>query len=323
MERRPKMELLRIESDQSAKDPLVVLDGVIIGQKNIKEEMNDLVQPSDIEHINIIKGKKALDKYGDLAVHGAVEIFTKKNDLANDDEGGKILFNNNEAKNIDQLSGEKPLFVIDGIKILRDQRLAKDLDPNDIKLINVLKGQAALDKYGDDGINGVVEITTKRPKKTRKRLQQIYTIDTVIIFEPETYQKEQHIIAHSPKDNSSEFQLHDEVSRTVLDEVLQYRSKTDNLDHTYEPSKSYQSKDISISGFINDTGNLEVTLETYGKEDIEVQMYNVLGKLIATQTIENPEALAKAFFNPTGISKMAIIVAIQEDQVVSTKVIMP
>jgi len=52
-------------------------------------------------------------------------------------------------------------------------------------------------------------------------------------------------------------------------------------------------------------------------------MYNVLGKLIATQTIENPELLAKAYFKPTGISKMAVIVAIQEDQVVSTKVIMP
>ena len=38
----------------------------------------------------------------------------------------------------------------------------KDIDPNTIKMINVLKGEGAIKKYGEKGKNGVVEITTKK-----------------------------------------------------------------------------------------------------------------------------------------------------------------
>ena len=38
----------------------------------------------------------------------------------------------------------------------------KDVDPNTIKSINVLKGENAVKKYGDKGKNGVVEITSKK-----------------------------------------------------------------------------------------------------------------------------------------------------------------
>ena len=55
---------------------------------------------------------------------------------------------------------EKPLIVIDGV-ITTDLNL-KDINPTNIKSINVLKGEKAIAKYSDKGANGVIEITTNK-----------------------------------------------------------------------------------------------------------------------------------------------------------------
>jgi TonB family protein len=52
------------------------------------------------------------------------------------------------------------LIVIDGV-IAENQNM-KDIDPETIKSVNVLKGETAISKYGDKGKNGVVEITLKQ-----------------------------------------------------------------------------------------------------------------------------------------------------------------
>ena len=59
-------------------------------------------------------------------------------------------------------SGQKdnPLIVIDGV-ISSDINL-KDINPNNILSINVLKGEKATAKYAEKGAYGVIEITTKK-----------------------------------------------------------------------------------------------------------------------------------------------------------------
>jgi TonB-dependent SusC/RagA subfamily outer membrane receptor len=52
------------------------------------------------------------------------------------------------------------LYVIDGKEM--ESGSMKDVDPNTIKSINVLKGETALKLYGEKGKNGVIEITTKK-----------------------------------------------------------------------------------------------------------------------------------------------------------------
>jgi N-acetylmuramoyl-L-alanine amidase len=52
------------------------------------------------------------------------------------------------------------LYVLNG-KIQEDNFNPNSLSTDDINQMNVLKGQAAFDKYGDKGKNGVIEITTK------------------------------------------------------------------------------------------------------------------------------------------------------------------
>jgi outer membrane receptor for ferrienterochelin and colicin len=53
-----------------------------------------------------------------------------------------------------------PLIIIDGED--QKEKELKDLDPDDIKEINVLKGDIATKKYGDKAKDGVIEITTTK-----------------------------------------------------------------------------------------------------------------------------------------------------------------
>jgi hypothetical protein len=55
----------------------------------------------------------------------------------------------------------QPLIVIDG-KIMEKGKNLNEIDPDGIESINVLKGKSAKEKYGNKGINGVIEIVTKK-----------------------------------------------------------------------------------------------------------------------------------------------------------------
>ena len=73
--------------------------------------------------------------------------------------------NNNAVKKKDpnsrsmQINGaDKPLYYVDGKKFTGN---LNKLDPGKIHSVNVLKGESAVLKYGDDGKNGVVEINSK------------------------------------------------------------------------------------------------------------------------------------------------------------------
>ncbi|THD66538.1 M56 family peptidase [Robertkochia marina] len=65
-------------------------------------------------------------------------------------------------KNIHVIStdGEKPLMIVDGKETEKD--VLKDMDPDQIDKIEVLKGEKAIEKYGEKGKNGAMLITTKK-----------------------------------------------------------------------------------------------------------------------------------------------------------------
>ena len=60
----------------------------------------------------------------------------------------------------------KPMVVVDGV--VTDQSKLNSMSPNDIQSVNVLKGTLAKDKYGEQGSNGVIEITSKKKAKAGK-----------------------------------------------------------------------------------------------------------------------------------------------------------
>lgn len=59
-------------------------------------------------------------------------------------------------------NGEKPIVYINGKKVdVTMEELNSKLDPNSIERMDVYKGDISIEKYGDDGKNGVIAITTK------------------------------------------------------------------------------------------------------------------------------------------------------------------
>ena len=117
--------------------PLYILDGKEV------ESLSD-IDPNLIEAIEVLKNSYATEKYGERGNDGVIFITTKK--------GVKAAF---------VLDGEEPLLILDG----EIQDAAFDLNsvsPDDIDSISVLKGQSALEFYGEKGKNGVIVITRKK-----------------------------------------------------------------------------------------------------------------------------------------------------------------
>lgn len=55
-----------------------------------------------------------------------------------------------------------PLIILEGKEV--DEGSIKDLKPDDVESINVIKDQNAIDKYGEKGRSGVIEIFLKKKK---------------------------------------------------------------------------------------------------------------------------------------------------------------
>jgi N-acetylmuramoyl-L-alanine amidase len=55
---------------------------------------------------------------------------------------------------------EKALVVLDGKEMNWKEFSGKNIDPNQIKTISVFKGESAKNKYGERGVNGVIEVLT-------------------------------------------------------------------------------------------------------------------------------------------------------------------
>ncbi|WNH12943.1 M56 family metallopeptidase [Thalassobellus suaedae] len=66
---------IRVRATSSTKDkaPLIIVDGKITPNKKLEE-----IDESNIEYINVLKDKKATEKYGRKGKNGVIEITTKK-----------------------------------------------------------------------------------------------------------------------------------------------------------------------------------------------------------------------------------------------------
>jgi TonB-dependent SusC/RagA subfamily outer membrane receptor len=107
--------------------------------------------PSDIKSINLDTNKMIIRG----TRNGKDVTVTVDGPNENTTLNGNII----ELKG---LYGQKnnPLIVIDGV--ITSEMNLKNMNPNNIQSINVLKGEKATAKYAEKGANGVIEITTKK-----------------------------------------------------------------------------------------------------------------------------------------------------------------
>lgn len=131
--------------------PLFELDGEIVSKQTVES-----LSPDDIFEVVVIKptdddeGNQSLfDQYGEAGKNGVVLVRTKKAALVEGDVREVMTIS----------SQDPPIFFVNGERVA--ENTVESINPDDIASINVLKGDAAVDKYGEAGRNGVVEITMK------------------------------------------------------------------------------------------------------------------------------------------------------------------
>ncbi len=156
------------EDDSMAANALLIVDGKEIPNKEMKN-----ISPQNIQSINVLKGEKAIKKYGGKGKEGAIEITTKN--AKYDGFSGtadtvffKGSFSNPIAGHSD-FSGkgihpdskipDGVLLFVDGKEISKDDM--KNMDPNNFQSVTILKGESAIKKYGEKAKEGAIEITTK------------------------------------------------------------------------------------------------------------------------------------------------------------------
>lgn len=146
---------IRIKSSGNVQNPLYVIDGKVI------KEGGDInaIKAENIESINILKDKTAIEKYGERAKNGVIEITLKK--------GVKSVAADNHKAQERSAGVAKsrgiinPLYVVDG-EIMKKGFDIANITPERIASMTILKDKSAIDKYGEKGKDGVIEITLKK-----------------------------------------------------------------------------------------------------------------------------------------------------------------
>jgi hypothetical protein len=118
---------------------------VVDGEMKPVGFMQDSLSPDKIYAIDVIKGERALQLYGENGKYGVVTIMTK-------------AF---REKHEPGTTGAGPLYIIDGVEYTGKDAL-KTIKPGEIDSVHILKNEQATIRYGEKGRNGVVVIRLKK-----------------------------------------------------------------------------------------------------------------------------------------------------------------
>ena len=135
--------------------PLVIIDG-----KESTKSVMASIDPKSIEHINVLKDAKAVEKYGDKGKDGVIEITLKTSDNSIANQTLKVQANSPFKFGNADGSGKTPLIIVDGV--IAESQNIKNIPPETIKSISVLKDASATSIYGEKGKDGVILIQTKK-----------------------------------------------------------------------------------------------------------------------------------------------------------------
>ncbi len=135
-----------------SKNVKIIIDGdnnadslYIIDEEKVEKDVLENLNQDEIKSILVLKNDNATKKYGKKGKNGVVKIINKK------------IGKNSNTFFISSNDDTEPLYIIDGKEVKKDV-----LDIDNIKSVIVLKGDAAIKKYGNKAKNGVIEITTKK-----------------------------------------------------------------------------------------------------------------------------------------------------------------
>ncbi len=149
-----------VVSIKDTKDATIYIDG-----KKYDNEILKIIDVNKIESIEIFKGEEAMSAYG---VDKVFLIHTKKSEEINIEKAHKkknaVKLSIRDLNTDGNDSSKNPVFIIDGKT--SDQHMLKELNPDEIHSISVVKGEKAVKEY--NAPNGAVIVTTKKKYKEKK-----------------------------------------------------------------------------------------------------------------------------------------------------------
>lgn len=141
-----------------AKAPLYYYDGILISEEHAK-----MIDPKNIATINVWKGENAIERFGESAENGVVEIMPKSSEpvpvtLSYPANASEVQSKSSMMSLISNsgLGDKKPLILLNDKEISEEEM--KRLKTKDIMEIRIEKGPEAFRKYGAKAMNGVIRI---------------------------------------------------------------------------------------------------------------------------------------------------------------------
>ncbi|CEN41338.1 conserved exported hypothetical protein [Capnocytophaga canimorsus] len=132
------------------KEPLIIVD-----KKEVTLTEFNALSPENIENISILKDEKAIETYGEKAKYGVIIVTTKMKNAPTSENKQNISTITDSSVSVDET-----LVIMDG-KVISHEEL-QAYDPNKILLVEVLKDQKSLEKYGAKDKKAVILVTTKK-----------------------------------------------------------------------------------------------------------------------------------------------------------------
>ena len=132
--------------NSSLKDVILLVNG-----QEVSPEIFRAIDPQRIQSVTVLKDQASLAKYTtDKSKTGIFQVKLKKEEQASDINIPTIRFDSQTSKS---------LVIIDGKAA--DATAVQALSPSQIKSIKVLKGQQAVDLFGEAAKNGAICVSTR------------------------------------------------------------------------------------------------------------------------------------------------------------------
>lgn len=152
-----------VMKDDATEIEEVVVQGVF--QKKLSSYTGSVVTATADEikkvgSLNIIQALNALDP--SIRLSENLEFGSDPNRIPEISVRGENGFDLRSNADASQVNPNAPLYILDGIEV--SPRQIYDMDMNRIESTTILKDASATSLYGSRGANGVILITTKRPK---------------------------------------------------------------------------------------------------------------------------------------------------------------
>ena len=137
---------------------------------------------ADIARIEILKGPAARLHYGEKAASGVIQVFSEDGEPVPEvitvPPGPDVILGPVEARELvirkrhDGTTGAEPVIYVDGVRLDGGfsslNELHPALSPEHIDRVEVIKGEAAREEYGEEGVDGVILVFTKKKESSDK-----------------------------------------------------------------------------------------------------------------------------------------------------------